>query len=142
MPGIINERLFSVCDINSDSYLDQGEFTNGMNCLFSENYQKLTKLIFDIYDFDSDGYVSREDVEIILSYIPIKTKNLQTHKFANEDFNDRVESKNEIFRILEKVFESRVTIDYELFVKNIENTGSEIFIYVTLLNLIYSFSYL
>jgi Ca2+-binding EF-hand superfamily protein len=26
--------------------------------------------VFDIYDFDSDGEVSREDVRIILSYIP------------------------------------------------------------------------
>lgn len=26
---------------------------------------------FDIYDFDKDGYISRDDVKIILSHIPI-----------------------------------------------------------------------
>jgi Ca2+-binding EF-hand superfamily protein len=28
-------------------------------------------LVFDIYDFDNDGYITKEDVRIILCYVPI-----------------------------------------------------------------------
>jgi len=35
--------------------------------------------VFDIYDFDKDGYITSEDVRIILSYIPmLNLKNVAT----------------------------------------------------------------
>jgi Ca2+-binding EF-hand superfamily protein len=37
------------------------------------------KLVFDIYDFDRDGYITPEDVRIILSYVPIlNSKDVKT----------------------------------------------------------------
>ena len=32
------------------------------------------KFIFQMYDFDNDGYISKEDMRTILSYVPIKNK--------------------------------------------------------------------
>jgi Ca2+-binding EF-hand superfamily protein len=29
------------------------------------------KLAFDIYDFDKDGFIRKEDVRLILSHVPI-----------------------------------------------------------------------
>ena len=29
------------------------------------------KLVFDIYDFDGDGLISKEDISAILSYMPV-----------------------------------------------------------------------
>jgi len=38
-------------------------------------YSKLEskiKLVFDFYDFDKDGYISKEDIRLILSHIPME----------------------------------------------------------------------
>jgi Ca2+-binding EF-hand superfamily protein len=29
-------------------------------------------LVFDFYDFDKDGYISKEDIRLILSHIPME----------------------------------------------------------------------
>lgn len=31
--------------------------------------------MFDIYDFDGDGLISREDISAILSYMPVTKQN-------------------------------------------------------------------
>jgi len=43
-----------------------------MITLFQGSYEQLTKFIFEFYDFDKDGRISREDVRVVLSYIPLK----------------------------------------------------------------------
>ena len=49
-----------------------------MRILLTENFDKTSKFIFDFYDFDRDGHISREDIRIVLSYISlsVKTNNL------------------------------------------------------------------
>jgi hypothetical protein len=110
--------------------LGKEEFMNGMNNLFSEDYGVLSRLIFDLYDFNQDGEISRDDINILFSYITIRTKNKNIFKFANEDFKDRIESKEELFKLIEHFFGSNETINFEDFVKSTENKSSESFIYV------------
>ncbi len=45
-----------------------------MITLFSESFDKMEKFIFGFYDFDKDGYISKEDVRTVLSYIPLNTR--------------------------------------------------------------------
>ena len=47
-----------------------------MLILFSnhEPFEKLISFIFNFYDIDKDGYVTKEDIKIILSYITLITK--------------------------------------------------------------------
>lgn len=42
--------------------------------LFTENFEKLSKFIFDFYDFNKDGFITKDDVRVVLSYIPLKRK--------------------------------------------------------------------
>ena len=84
MPGIIGERFFTVLDLNSDGYVDVKEFIHGFFKIYYSNLETKIKLAFDMYishqllmtnfryDFDRDGYVRKEDVRLILSYIPIE----------------------------------------------------------------------
>lgn len=56
------------------------------------------QFVFDIYDFDGDGEIAREDVRIILSYIPqvsMTIKDLEK-SFEPED------------KIRKKMFENRI----------------------------------
>lgn len=45
-----------------------------MTSLFTESYDKLAPFIFKFYDFDKDGYITKEDIRIVLSYVPLNTK--------------------------------------------------------------------
>lgn len=45
-----------------------------MITLFSDSFEKMEKFIFNFYDFDKDGYISKEDVRTVLSYIPLNTR--------------------------------------------------------------------
>ena len=61
-------------DKNKNDYLDITEFTEGMTTLFYDSVDKMEKFIFDLYDFDKDGLISKEDVRVVLSYIPLNVK--------------------------------------------------------------------
>lgn len=46
------------------------EFLKGM---FRVYYSKLStkfSLVFEMYDFDCDGLISKEDVRVVLAYVP------------------------------------------------------------------------
>ena len=43
--------------------------------LFTESYEKMLTFIFNLYDFDKDGLISKEDIRVVLSYIPLNTQN-------------------------------------------------------------------
>lgn len=110
-----------------------------MTILFSENYEKLIEFIFDFYDFDKDGKISKEDVRVVLSYIPLNITKLEKYselklKFENEEFKDRVESQEELFNLLEKSFNNNGKtlehMDLEKFKDVIENISSDIFLFI------------
>lgn len=108
------------------------EFIEGMTILFAEDFDGLSKFIFDFYDFDKDGKISKEDVRVVLSYIPLTTKNYSSVKlkFEQEEFKDRIESQDELHTILEKSFQSNEYLNQKQFIDIIQNVSSEMFIYI------------
>jgi hypothetical protein len=80
LPGIIGERFFAVLDLSKNDYVDLREFVHGFFKVYYSNVDTKIKLSFDLYvfhrlsfrfDFDRDGYITKEDVRLILSHIPI-----------------------------------------------------------------------
>lgn len=101
--------------------------------LFSENYDRLIKFIFNFYDFDKDGKISKEDIRTVLSYVPLNTRNkykTQKLKYENEDYKDRIESQDELYSILEQCFEKKDKIDFNAFNNIVENKNSDIFLFI------------
>lgn len=72
LPGIIGERFFSVLDLNGTEYVDLREFVHGFFKVYYSNLVTKLKLSFDMYDFDKDGYIIKEDVRLVMSHIPIE----------------------------------------------------------------------
>lgn len=133
LPGIILDRLFNVLDKNGNGFLDLSEFNEGLTLLFTHNFDYLVKFIFKFYDFDNDGYITKEDIRTILSYVPLNTKNKYRKdklKYEKEDFKDRMESQDELQVILNNCFDKSSKLDLNAFTSIIENKSSEIFLYL------------
>lgn len=131
LPGIISDRLFALLDKNKDQHLDVHEFIDGFLTLFTEPYEKLVKFVFNFYDFDKDGYISKEDIRTVLSYVTLNTQSkFGGMKFERENFKDRVESQDELQKLLDTAFNKNDKIDMKTFCHTIENVNSEIFLYI------------
>jgi hypothetical protein len=120
------ERLFSVFDTNTDEFLDLKEFLEGMIILFTESYENLLGFIFKLYDFDRDDLITREDIRVVLSYIPLN-KNL--FQIGKDEFLDRVESQDELHSLLEKCFKNLECMNHCCFKFVTENVSSDLFLF-------------
>ena len=131
LPGIISDRLFSVFDKNQNNFLDPAEFIGGMKILFSEDFTSLYKFIFKFYDFDHDGLISREDIRVVLSYVPLNKKfSSNKMKYEQDEYLDRVESQDELYNILNIAFGDKNVLNYNEYINVIENVNSDIFIFI------------
>ena len=132
LPGLISERLFSVFNSSDTRYLSLDDFINNMLILYSSNFESLLTFIFKFYDFDNDGKITKEDVRIVLSYVPVykKRKSSNTLKFEIDDFQDRLQSQKELHKNLDSIFGSKGTMNIEEFANIIKNKNSDIFLFL------------
>ena len=68
---MLGERFFAVMDENAVGFVDHREFLNGLSRVFTSSFDEKHKLVFDIYDFDNDGFISKDDITVVLNYLPI-----------------------------------------------------------------------
>ena len=132
LPGLISERIFSVFDSSDSGYLSQDDFISNMVTLFSSNFEKLLIFIFKFYDFDNDGRITKEDIRVVLSYVPVykKSKNSNTLKFEVDNFEDRLKSQKELHKNLDSIFDTKKSIKIEEFADIVKNKNSDIFLFI------------
>lgn len=137
LPGIIGERFADVLDLSKSEFVDLREFVHGFFKVYYSNLETKIKLSFDMYDFDRDGYITQEDVRLILSHIPIentvKKKTVDEGLFTragggNQVFVDRLQTQEEISLLISSVFGSAKRLDYPDYVKINESVTSEMFL--------------
>ena len=133
LPGIISERLFACFDKDKDGILNLTEFTTGMLSLFSqaESFDSLAKFIFNLYDFNSTGIIKKDDVRVVLSYVPLSdsSSNIKENiELVQDKFEDRVESQEQLFHILNIAFKNKDKMNFEEYINVIKNVNSDIFI--------------
>ena len=131
MPGLIVERLYCVFDSKNQGFIDLEDFLNNMQSLFCSDYEQTTKFIFDFYDFDKDGFITKEDIRVVCSYISLQNKTSSENiKQTNNNFNyyDRVKSQEELQDILNSCFkDEKEKMDYNKFKMTIEKINSDIY---------------
>ena len=132
LPGLISERLFSVFDSKNKGYLSLEDFTSSMIKLFSGDYEQLLNFIFDFYDFDKDHKITKEDIRIVLSYVPLykKIKHNMGLKFEKDNFQDRLASQKELHEKLDTLFKNKQIINFSEFKYITQNINSDIFLYI------------
>ena len=135
LPGIISERLFACFDKDKDGVLNLPEFVNGMQSLFSqsESFESLAQFIFNLYDFNSTGIIKKDDVRVVLSYVPLNRSDTSTLikdniEIVENNFEDRVESQEQLFHILNIAFKNKEEMNFLEYTNVIKNVNSDIFI--------------
>lgn len=61
-------------DLNFDAYIDYKEFLTGLLRIYCSTFDQKMKFVFEIYDFDSDGYITKNDILTILRYVPVTSE--------------------------------------------------------------------
>lgn len=68
---MIGEKVATLFDSNGDGYSGKQEFISAAMKLLSTKFEDNIKLVFQIYDFDHDNVISREDIRTLLSHVPL-----------------------------------------------------------------------
>ena len=124
LPIFIAEKLFYALDRNKDNFLNSTEFIEGLQNLYMGDFDSTLEIIFRMLDFDKDGYINKEDIKVILSYLPLKTDNTQIqYKF-------QMQSLSEIDEILKNTFGDNKKLNESEFSKVIQNKQSDIYLQI------------
>jgi Ca2+-binding EF-hand superfamily protein len=132
LPGIIGDRFFKVLDEKNTKVLSLGDFTKGMTTLFCGGYEDTIKFIFNFYDMNNDGYISKEDIRIVLSYVTLDDSPDIKSSGINITYKKRVTSQEELYTILHKCFENIPDdkMDLKSFKNVVENINSDIYLLI------------
>ena len=95
-----------------------------MSKLYTSYFNYLSKFIFDFYDMDDDGEITKEDVRLILSSLPIKKQKYSfSYKFVLEEncFVEQIMIQEEITKIIKQMFkkESMKFDTFKLYISKI-----------------------
>ena len=134
---MIAERIFSVIDKKRRGFIDAMQFCTFMFKLYSADYDVRIKFIFDLYDFDDDGVISKEDIHTLLSHFPteIQESNYKAEegKYSHiKEFNEVYTSirncRKELFKMTDICFKNEKSITLSDFNKICERESSDMFL--------------
>jgi Ca2+-binding EF-hand superfamily protein len=94
-PSLIHERMFSFYDTNNDDLIGFSEFLRGLS--YRKRKDKLRR-VFDGYDMDKDGFVSRRDFLRIFRAYYVLYK--QMHRDIMDGLDDQVLSSTEAHQLI------------------------------------------
>ena len=140
LPGVYGDRFFAILDTDGSGFIELKESLVGFFRVYCSDFETNLKLAFEFYDFDKDGFISEEDVSLVLSYADIhhsgepedeeeaKLKSKLARKQSQSprnDFEDRVANQKEIAKITDEMFGKKKKIEYEEFKDYNTSTSSE-----------------
>ena len=123
--GIILDRLFKILDQDNDGVLNKFEFIIGIKILYSQatSFKTLSLFIFNLYDFDQDGKINKDDIKLILSHVFLSINNKDLFQNINQ-----LETK--IKEIIDCSFQEKKEMNFNDFCYIVKNICSDIFIFV------------
>ena len=125
--GIILDRLFKIIGHTDDGLLNKDEFILGMKILYSQStsFKSITQFIYNLYDFDQDGKISKDDVKLILSHVFLSRSDKEFGEIQNIN-----QHQTKVKTIIDYSFQEKKEMDFNDFSYVIKNICSDIFIFV------------
>ncbi len=137
LPIFIAEKLFTSLSKNSTKGLCETEFVNGFFKLYMGSFKETTEIIFNLLDFDKDGKINKEDVKIILSYLPLneineeKQEKKEKQDLVSKIFGAQIKSLEQIDSIVSDAFDTYGgEMDFEQFSEIVTGKNSEIYLQI------------
>ena len=135
LPIFIAEKLFnSFASSSQQEGLKEEEFVIGFYHLYMGTFSETSQVIFNLLDFDKDGIIKKEDVKIVLSYLPLndvseeKEKKLES---VREVLGFQMKSLEEIDDIVSKTFKKyEDKMNFEQFIDTVQNKKSDVFLQI------------
>jgi hypothetical protein len=100
--------------------------------VFCSTFDQKVELIFDIYDFDCDGFITQVDVSTVMASMPVVNAGglVGEGKFTQEgggleNFEQRVETMEEMSKILSHCFQGNPRLNFAQFKKMNEEISSD-----------------
>ena len=66
--SFISNKLFNYFSRLADSSISKEQFIEGLRLLYISELSVRSKMVFDVYDYDNDGVINKEDVKLLLSH--------------------------------------------------------------------------
>jgi Ca2+-binding EF-hand superfamily protein len=85
---LIMDRVFKAFDKDSDSFVNMDEWVRGLSVFLRGTIDEHLKFCFEVYDFNGDGYISREEMFTCLKKSMVKQT---TEEDPDEGIKDLVE---------------------------------------------------
>ena len=112
LPIFIAEKLFKSFSKSSTQGLCEEEFVENFFKLYMGSFEETINLVFNLLDFDKDGIIKKEDVKIILSYLPLNeinskengNDNKEKNELVSKIFGTQMKSLEEIDNLLSETF--------------------------------------
>ena len=134
LPFFIAEKLFKSFSKTSTQGLCEEEFVENFYKLYMGSFEETTNIIFNLLDFDKDGSINKEDVKIILSYLPINEVNDDSNEkndLVSKVFGAQMKSLEEIDSILSETFSKYGgKLNLNQFTEIVTEQNSEIFLQI------------
>ena len=134
LPFFIAEKLFKSFSKTSTQGLCEEEFVENFYKLYMGSFEETTNIIFNLLDFDKDGSINKEDVKIILSYLPINEVNDDSNEkndLVSKVFGAQMKSLEEIDNILSETFSKYGgKLNLNQFTEIVTEQNSEIFLQI------------
>jgi hypothetical protein len=112
IPVFIAESIFTCFDLNKDGYLSLSEFGEGLTLLYLGTFEEVVNLIFNIYDSNQDGLIHKEDIRLLLSYLPLREDNTVTA------YKYQLDSQSEILEIVDHTFQNKEELNFKEYLKD------------------------
>jgi Ca2+-binding EF-hand superfamily protein len=136
LPGLIGDSFFRVLDSSKDGYIDQTELINGLSRIYFGVFEEKVKFIFEMYDFDGNGIITKEDIRTMLSYVPLsaiesdaKKEGLYTQNGGGIDaFYDRMQIQADLIQLFNCTLKDKQSINLEEFKLIVCKSSSDMFL--------------
>lgn len=96
-------------------------------------------MTFNMFDFDGDGFVSKEDVRLLLRHVSFKGQGKNRSRSSSpisqeglysdpeKDYHERVDEQDKIYVFVEKIFQQKESINFADYDKINREISSEMF---------------